>query len=125
VALVSRIYHIAVRTDWERALADGVYARSTVDKTLAEEGFIHASQASQVARTANTYYRDVPGDLVLLVIDPARVGAEVRYEDVPGAELPFPHIYGPLNVDAVLAVVPLAPGPDGTFGFPAEAAAQA
>jgi uncharacterized protein (DUF952 family) len=125
VALVSRIYHIAVRADWERALADGAYTRSTVDKTLAEEGFIHASQASQVARTANTYYRDVPGDLVLLVIDPARVGAEVRYEDVPGAELPFPHIYGPLNVDAVLAVVPLAPGPDGTFGFPAEAAAQA
>jgi uncharacterized protein (DUF952 family) len=125
VALVSRIYHIAVRADWERALADGAYTRSTVDKTLAEEGFIHASQASQVARTANTYYRDVPGELVLLVIDPARVSAEVRYEDVPGAELPFPHIYGPLNVDAVLAVVPLAPGPDGTFGFPAEAAAQA
>jgi glutathione S-transferase len=125
VAGVSRIYHIAVRADWERALADGAYTRSTVDKTLAEEGFIHASQASQVAPTANAYYRDVPGDLVLLVIDPGRVGAEVRYEDVPGAELPFPHVYGPLNVDAVLAVVPLAPGPDGMFGFPAEAAAQA
>ena len=125
MALVSRIYHIAVRADWERALADGAYTRSTVDKTLAEEGFIHASQASQVARTANTYYRDVPGDLVLLVIDPERVGAEVRYEDVPGADVPFPHIYGPLNVDAVLAVVPLAPGPDGMFAFPAEAAAQA
>jgi uncharacterized protein (DUF952 family) len=120
VALVSRIYHIAVRTDWERALADGVYTRSTVDKTLAEEGFIHASQASQVARTANAYYRDVPGELVLLVIDPDRIAAEVRYEDVPGAELPFPHIYGPLNVDAVLAAEPLPPGPDGTFSFTAQ-----
>jgi len=120
VAGVSRIYHIAVRSDWERALADGAYTRSTVDKTLAEEGFIHASAASQVVRTAHTYYRDVPGDLVLLVIDPGRLDAEVRYEDVPGAELPFPHIYGPLNTSAVLAAVPLVPGPDGTFAFPAD-----
>ena len=125
MAGVSRIYHIAVRADWEQALADGVYTRSSVDKTLAEEGFIHASQASQVTRTANKYYRDVPGGLVLLVIDPDRLTVEVRYEAVPGAELPFPHIYGPLNVGAVLAAVPFAPGPDGLFGFPAEAAAQA
>ncbi len=125
MAGVSRIYHIAVRADWEQALASGAYTTSTVGKTLAEEGFIHASAASQVASTANAYYRDVPGDLVLLVIDPDRLDAELRYEDVPGAELPFPHIYGPLNVDAVLAVAPLAPGPDGTFGFPAGAAAQA
>jgi uncharacterized protein (DUF952 family) len=122
VAGVTRIYHIATRADWEQALADGAYTRSSVDKTLAEEGFIHASQASQVARTANKFYRDVPGDLVLLVIDPGRLGAEVRYEDVPGAELPFPHIYGPLDPAAVLTAVPFAPGPDGTFGFPAEAA---
>ncbi len=125
MARVSRIYHIAVRADWEQALASGAYTTSTVGKTLAQEGFIHASQASQVASTANAYYRDVPGDLVLLVIDPGRLDAEVRYEDVPGAELPFPHVYGPLNVGAVLAAVPLAPGTDGMFGFPAEAAGQA
>ena len=119
------IYHIAETADWEQAQRDGQYTMSTRGRTLAEEGFIHASQESQVARTANSYYRDVPGPLVLLVIDPGRVDAEVRYEAVPGAELPFPHIYGPLNVDAVLAVVPLAPGPDGTFAFPAQAAALA
>jgi glutathione S-transferase len=111
------IYHIATRADWDRARADGEYTRSTVDKTLQEEGFIHASQAAQVARTASRFYRDVPGDLVLLVIDPARLRAELRYEDVPGAELPFPHIYGPLNVDAVVAAQPFAAGPDGTFAF--------
>lgn len=111
------IYHIARRADWERARADGEYTRSTVDKTLAEEGFIHASQAPQVAGTANKFYRDVPGGLVLLVIDPGLLRAEVRYEDVPGAELPFPHVYGPLNVDAVVAARPFAAGPDGTFTF--------
>ena len=125
MAGVSRIYHIAVRADWERALTDGVYTRSSVDKTLAEEGFIHASQESQVARTANKFYRNVRGPLVLLVIDAGRVDAEVRYDPVPGEELPFPHIYGPLNTGAVLAAVPFAPGADGTFAFPAEAAAQA
>ena len=42
----------------------------------------------------------------------------MRYEDVPGAQQPFPHIYGPLNTGAVLAAIPLVPGPDGTFDFP-------
>jgi glutathione S-transferase len=116
----SVIYHIATRADWERARADGEYTRSSVDKTLAEEGFIHASQSAQVAGTANRFYRDVPGDLVLLVIDPGLLRAEVRYEDVPGAELPFPHIYGPLNVDAVVAARPFAAGPDGLFEFAPE-----
>jgi uncharacterized protein (DUF952 family) len=115
----SLIYHIAIRADWERALEDGEYTRSSVDKTLAEEGFIHASQASQVARTANKFYRGLRDDLVLLVIDAGLLRAAVRYEDVPGAELPFPHIYGPLNVDAVAQVRPFAPGQDGTFAFEA------
>ena len=113
----SVIYHIATRADWERARDDGEYTRSTADKTLAQEGFIHASQASQVTRTANKFYRDVPGDLVLLVIDTGLLRAEVRYEDVPGAELPFPHIYGPLNADAVVDVRPFGPDQDGVFRF--------
>ena len=66
---VTRIYHIATRDDWEQARAHGEYTRSTVNSTLAEEGFIHASQASQVTRTANKFYRGVPGELLVLVID--------------------------------------------------------
>ena len=57
----------------------------------------------------------------LLVIDPGLLGAEVRYEEVPGAELPFPHVFGPVNVDAVVDVRPFAAGPDGTFTFTQEA----
>jgi uncharacterized protein (DUF952 family) len=114
---VSRIYHIARADDWARAQADGQYTTSSVGRTLAEEGFIHASQASQVTRTANKFYRDVPGDLVVLVIEVDRLHAELRYEDVPGSDLPFPHIYGPLNADAVIAAWPLLRGLDGTFEF--------
>lgn len=116
-ALVTLIYHIATRADWERAERAGEYATSTIGRTLAEEGFIHASQATQVADIANMFYRGVPGDLVVLIIDPARLRAPVRYEHVPGSDAPFPHIYGPLNTDAVLAARPLAPAPDGTFSF--------
>jgi uncharacterized protein (DUF952 family) len=117
---VTRIYHIATRDDWEQARARGEYTRSTAGSTLAEEGFIHASQASQVTRTANKFYRDVPGELLVLVIDTGRLRSELRYEPVPGAELPFPHIYGPLNVDAVVETRPLEAGPDGRFAFAAE-----
>jgi uncharacterized protein (DUF952 family) len=117
VTRVSLIYHIADRAEWDQARSAGQYTRSSAGQSLAEEGFIHASQAAQVTRTANKYYLDAPGELVLLVIDTDRVRPEVRYEPVPGAELPFPHIYGPLNTDAVVAAEPFAPGPDGTFEF--------
>jgi uncharacterized protein (DUF952 family) len=118
---VSRIYHIATRADWERARRSGEYTTSTVGRTLAEEGFIHASGPGQVTGVANRYYRGLRDELLLLVIDPERVLAEIRYEDVPGAAAPYPHIYGPLNADAVVAVRPLPAGPDGTFAFTPEA----
>ena len=112
------IYHIATAPDWALAQRDGQYTTSTRDRTLAEEGFIHASTAGQVAPVANAYYRGVP-DLVVLVIDPGRVGPEIRYELVPGSDAPYPHIYGPLNTDAVVGTRPLDPGPDGEFTFTA------
>ena len=110
------IYHIATAADWERALRDGQYMMSTRGLTLAEQGFIHASTASQAALVANAFYRDDP-DLLLLVIDTDRVGPEIRYEHVPGQDLRYPHIYGPLNVSAVMEARPFEPGPDGQFSF--------
>ncbi len=108
------IYHIATAADWARARRDGQYTMSTRGRTLAEEGFIHASTAAQVAPVANAFYQGEP-DLLLLVIDPGRVGPELRYELVPGQAEPYPHIYGPLNLDAVVATRPLTAGPDGQF----------
>jgi uncharacterized protein (DUF952 family) len=110
------IYHIATAANWERALREGAYTQSTLERTLAEEGFIHASSASQVTRTANKFYRGVP-DLLLLSIDTGKLTAPLRYEEVPGSPAPFPHLYGPLNLDAVTAADPFAPGPDGAYEF--------
>jgi glutathione S-transferase len=113
---MSVIYHIATAPDWAQARRDGEYTTSTRGLTLAEQGFIHASTGEQVARVANLFYKGLP-DLLVLVIDTDRVGPEIRYEHVPGSDAPFPHIYGPLNVDAVIATRPLAAGPDGEFTF--------
>jgi uncharacterized protein (DUF952 family) len=110
------IYHITTVGEWERAHGNGQYAMSTRGRTLAEEGFIHASTAEQVAPVANMFYQGVPG-LVVLVIDAGRVKAGVRYEQVPGFSQPFPHIYGPLNIDAVVAMLRLEPGPEGDYTF--------
>jgi uncharacterized protein (DUF952 family) len=113
---VSVIYHIAMAADWERALADGQYTASTRGVTLAEQGFIHASTAGQVAGVANAFYRGLPA-LLLLVIDARRLTAPLRYDEVPGTAEPFPHIYGPLNPDAVIRALPFPPGPDGPVSF--------
>lgn len=111
------IYHIATRADWERACLDGEYITSTFGRTLAEEGFIHASFPSQVAGVANTFYKGIEDDLVVLVIDPELVRSEIRHDYAPEASARFPHIYGPLNPDAVLAVWPLTAGPGGEYAF--------
>jgi len=114
----SVIYHIATASDWEQAQASGEYTTSTRGRTLAEEGFIHCSAADQVAGVANIVYQGLP-DLLVLVIDPGRVRPEIRLDQVPGSDKPFPHIYGPLNTDAVTETRRFEPGPDGRFHFPA------
>ena len=110
------IYHIASAADWEQARRDGEYTTSTRGVSLAEQGFIHASTAPQVAPVANAFYGD-DQDLVVLVIDTRRLGPELRYEAVPGWGDPFPHIYGPLNIDAVVTTRPLDRDASGRFAF--------
>jgi uncharacterized protein (DUF952 family) len=112
------IYHIATASDWAQARGAGEYTTSTLGRTLAEEGFIHCSAAGQVAGVANMFYQGLP-DLLVLAIDTGRVRPEIRLEQVAGSAEPFPHIYGPLNVDAVVEARRFEPGPDGRFAFPA------
>jgi uncharacterized protein (DUF952 family) len=114
---VTFIFHIALAADWAQAQRDGRYAVSTRGRTLAEEGFIHASTAAQVPVVAGAYYRDAP-DLVLLVIEAERVGSPIRYEQVPGQADPYPHIYGPLNLDAVVETRLFDPPPSPPLPLP-------
>lgn len=117
------IFHVTGAAEWAEALREGEYRLSTRGRTLEEECFIHCSTAEQVERVANAFYRGVPG-LVLLAVAADRVRPEIRRENLEGGQELFPHVYGPLNVDAVVAVIPLEPGPDGRFALPREELAR-
>jgi uncharacterized protein (DUF952 family) len=106
------IYHIAARADWEAAQAAGSYAADS----LTSEGFIHCSTGAQVLGTAGRFFAG-RHDLVLLAIDPARLTAELRYEEGEPGVL-FPHLYGPLDLRAVVGSYPFAPAADGSFALP-------
>lgn len=105
-----RIFHISTAADWEAARRSGAYTTSTYGVTLAEEGFIHASRADQWQGVREQFYADVAEPLVLLAIDDRRLASPVVEESGPGTDETFPHIYGPLNVDAVVQVIDLGTG---------------
>ena len=104
------ILHMTTADDWVRAQPKGEY----VIDSLETEGFIHCSLPRQVAGVANALYGSRT-DLILLHINADLVAPDIRYEGDPEA---FPHIYGPLNLDAVVNVTPYPPGPDGNFSPP-------
>ncbi|CAN5277192.1 DUF952 domain-containing protein [soil metagenome] len=108
------IYHLARVHDWDAASASGEYRVSTLGRALEEVGFIHASSAEQLPETAERFYRDADGDLVVLEIDES--GLDVRWEDAGNGEL-FPHIYGPIVVASVMRVIPAWFEDDGGFAL--------
>jgi release factor glutamine methyltransferase len=102
------IVHLCQRDTWLKSLEQGIYP----SKSLGHEGFIHCSQPEQILKVANRYYQGVP-DMVLLCMVPGRVTSEIRWESAEGTL--FPHIYGPINLDAVFSVTDFNPDLDGTF----------
>lgn len=111
---MSIILHITSRGQWEQARGEGRYRGDTLES----EGFIHCSTPAQVVRVANALFRGRK-DLVLLCIDSAKVRPAIRDEDAGQGEH-FPHVYGPLNPDAVVAIVDFPAKEDGSFELPAE-----
>ena len=108
------IYHICRREEWEAARRVGRYAGSSQD---AADGFIHFSAAEQVKASAAKHRAGQTG-LVLLAVDADRLGAALKWEPSRGGAL-FPHLYGALPVEAVLAAHDLPLGADGAHVFPA------
>jgi uncharacterized protein (DUF952 family) len=96
-----RIFHIATLADGKEADASGIYAVSTLGRTLEQEGYIHAARHDQVPVVRDRYYADVTEPLVVLEIETDLLDAEVRDEQV-GDEV-YPHVYGPIPAAAVVA----------------------
>ena len=112
------IYHIALESDWESALEAGEYRISTVGRTLEDEGFLHAAYGNQVRGVAEAFYADVSESLVLLTIDERRLTVPLQVDAVPGQADGYPHIYGPLDVAAVVMATPLPRDGQGGLELP-------
>jgi len=111
------ILHITSRTEWEDAQKRGEY----LAPSLETEGFIHCSTESQVLAVVNAFYHGRK-DLVLLVIDKANLIPGLKWEAPAGPPAAgisesdkFPHIYGPINLTAIVSVLDFPPDPDGNW----------
>ena len=103
-----KIVHISTNEEWKESLEQGEYRSDS----LKNEGFIHCSKEGQVLWVANSYYPKRE-DLILMWIDTDKLAAELRWEKSEGDV--FPHLYGPLNLDAVLSVKEFPPNEGGIF----------
>jgi uncharacterized protein (DUF952 family) len=109
------IFHITTAPEWDAARRAGAYRAPTLET----EGFIHCSLPNQVNHVADWFYRDIP-DLVLLGIDPALLTSELRWEPSSDAFAgEFPHVYGPIAIEAVVSATPWSRGDEG-FALPDE-----
>jgi uncharacterized protein (DUF952 family) len=96
------IYHVVTKTNWEAALAKGFYEADSLPK----EGFIHTNKENQVQGVLQRYYKNQT-NLLLLHIDESKLTALLKYELAPSINEEFPHIYGRLNIDAVVRITDL------------------
>ena len=109
----SRIYHICLRTDWDAGGNAGFYNAPEVDRA---DGFLHFSNGKQIIDSAARHRAGQAG-LVLIETDAAALGHDLRWEASRNGAL-FPHLYGPVPLDAVIAIHDLPLGPDGLHIFP-------
>lgn len=108
---MAEIYHMISTESWLRVRGQQIFE----PESLADEGFIHCTVGERnLLEVAERHYRTEPGDWLVLVLDPARITHEVHWEVQPDG-LAYPHIYGPVNLDAVTEVCRFPRAPDGAF----------
>lgn len=93
----TNIYLLMGQAEYQHAKVAGALTRSSLDS----EGFIHACAKSQLARVSNKHYVNV-ADLLVLSVQKDKVSVEIKWEPATGGL--YPHIYGPMNMDAVVNV---------------------
>ncbi len=110
------IYHLAGRAEWEAGAASSKYGAGEYRAgSLAEEGFIHCSEdEAQMLRVANRLFNGRT-DLLVLDLNVDALTSPLKREPSRSGEI-YPHIYGPINTDAVVRVRRLVPAADGIFG---------
>jgi len=113
---MATIYKICPAASWSSAESDGVFKGLKND---IEDGFIHFSTGMQLAETASRHFSGQK-DLVVVAVDGERLGVALKWEPARLGDL-FPHLFGPLDLAAVLWVDKLPLGTDGRHRFPVRA----
>jgi uncharacterized protein (DUF952 family) len=106
------ILHICSKTDWEKAKKNNVY----IADSLLSQGYIHCSTLEQIVEVADHVFNG-QSNLILLLIDENKVDKDIKYEDAGNGKF-YPHIYGPLNIAAVIDVKDFPTDEDGHFKLP-------
>lgn len=102
-------FHLVPRGEWEATDPSAPY----VPSAFAADGFVHCTDgADELAATANRYFSAFNGELLALVLDTARLGSPVRYEDPRRV---YPHVYGPIEREAIVNVLQMPRAADGTY----------
>lgn len=96
---MATIYHITTQGEWDTASRLGIYEAAS----LKDEGFIHCSLEDQIPGVLERYFKGKT-NLVKLVIDTDKLTSRWLYEWSPSIAATFPHIYGPIQTAAVVAV---------------------
>ena len=96
------IYHVTTAAEWNAAKKKGFYQHPSLNA----EGFIHCSQEHQVAGVLKRYFSGKT-DLIKLVIDTDKLTSKFVFDWSPSTQDTFPHVYGPINSDAVIDLVAL------------------
>jgi uncharacterized protein (DUF952 family) len=106
-----RIFHLTTPAEWATTQDTGEWTTSTRGRTLAEEGFVHCAEEQQVDDVRSRWFAGVD-DLLVLEIETDRLTVPWRREQLTGADQPYPHVHGPVDLDAVVAVRPVGAGAD-------------
>ncbi|WP_139490951.1 DUF952 domain-containing protein [Brevibacillus dissolubilis] len=113
---------LIVKTSNHSQWAEAQRTESIHFESLDTEGFIHCSTPAQVEAVLNKLYRG-RNDILLLLLDESKVTAEIKYEQAKNGQL-YPHIYGPLNLDAVVKTAAVLPDAEGNFHIDPETLTQ-
>ncbi|EMI20309.1 protein containing DUF952 [Rhodopirellula maiorica SM1] len=107
------IFKVLSADQWTRAQSEGEIRGAPID---IEDGFIHLSARDQVEETVAKHFAG-QDDLVLILVDEAKLGDTIRWETSRGGAL-FPHVYGKIPCEAVIQTWPLRRSGDGKHQFP-------
>jgi uncharacterized protein (DUF952 family) len=106
------LFHLTTKEDWKTFQKGGSYE----PESLEAEGFIHCSSGNQVEDTANRIFSD-QDSILLLVIDATMLREDIKYEKDPETGDKFPHIYGPISVNAIIDKIEIKAEDNGKFNI--------